>query len=159
MATWAEFERAAPELAKEVRAAFERHKHLILGTLRADGSPRLSGTEVTIGLGELWLGMMPRSMKARDLRRDPRYAVHSAPLDVTMANGDAKVSGVAREVVNAEELAGFWGLLGRKAVPTSAEAAVFRCDVSEASLATVVGKRMVVDAWRAGEAPWQVRQG
>jgi Pyridoxamine 5'-phosphate oxidase len=154
MGTWAEFESEAAELAGEVRAAFERHKHLILGTLRRDGSPRLSGTEVTFGSGELWLGMMPRSMKGRDLRRDARYAIHSAPLDVTMANGDAKVSGVVHEVTDEDERAAFWEMQGYDDAPI--EALLFRCDVSEASLATVDGDHMVVDAWRAGEAPWQV---
>jgi hypothetical protein len=154
MATWAEFESEAAELAGEVRAAFERHKHLVLGTLRRDGSPRLSGTEVTFGEGELWLGMMPRSMKGRDLHRDARYSIHSAPLDVTMANGDAKVSGVVSEVVDDGERAAFWSMQGYDGAPI--EALLFRCDVSEASLATVDGDHMVVDAWRAGEAPWQV---
>lgn len=154
MGTWAEFESEAGELAAEVRAAFERHKHLILGTLRLDGSPRLSGTEVTFGEGELWLGMMPRSMKGRDLHRDARYAIHSAPLDVTMANGDAKVSGVASEVTDEEERAAFWEMQGYGTAPI--EALLFRCDVSEASLATVDGDHMVVDAWRAGSEPWQV---
>jgi pyridoxamine 5'-phosphate oxidase-like protein len=154
MGTWAEFESEAAELAGEVRAAFERHKHLILGTLRLDGSPRLSGTEVTFGEGELWLGMMPRSMKGRDLRRDARYAVHSAPLDVTMADGDAKVSGTAQEVVDEEERAAFWEMQGHDVAPI--EALLFRLELLDASLATVDGDHMVIDAWRAGEAPWQV---
>lgn len=152
MGTWAEFESEAGELAGEVRAAFERHKHLVLGTLRRGGSPRLSGTEVTIGLGELWLGMMPDGVKGRDLRRDPRFALHSAPLDVTMADGDAKLSGVAREVTDEGELAAFWRLLGHETAPM--EALVFRLELHDASYATVVGDHMVVDAWRAGEAPW-----
>jgi hypothetical protein len=80
--------------AGELRSAIERHKQLIMGTPRRDGSPRLSGTEVTIGFGELWLGMMPNGVKGRDLRRDLRFALHSAPLDVTIADGDATLSGV-----------------------------------------------------------------
>ena len=66
----------------------------MLGTLRADGSPRLTGLEVHFGEGELWLAMMPDSRKADDLRRDPRFSVHSAP-DVSMVDGDAKVGGRA----------------------------------------------------------------
>ena len=93
-------------------------------------------------------------MKGRDLHRDARYSIHSAPLDVTMANGDAKVSGVVSEVVDDGERAAFWSMQGYDGAPI--EALLFRCDVSEASLATVDGDHMVVDAWRAGEAPWQV---
>jgi pyridoxamine 5'-phosphate oxidase-like protein len=154
MATWAEFESEARELAGEVRAAIERHKHLVLGTLRRDGSPRLSGTEVTFGLGELWLGMMPNGVKGRDLRRDPRFALHSAPLDVTMANGDAKLGGVAHEVVDQEMIDAYWELWGGQMMPI--EALLFRLELRDASLATVDGDQMVVDAWRAGSAPWQM---
>ncbi len=158
MATWGEFESEAGELAGEVRAAFGRHKHLVLGTLRRDGSPRLSGTEVTIGLGELWVGMMASGVKSRDLRRDPRFGLHSAPLDVEMSDGDAKLSGTAHEVVDREVLAEFWGLLGQETVPGPEEALVFRLELLDASVATVVGQEMVIDAWRAGAEPWQIRR-
>ena len=99
MATWSEIESAAPELAGRARAAFDAHKHKVLATLRRDGSPRISGIEATITDGELWLGMMPGSRKALDLRRDPRLALHSAsddpPDDPTAWTGDAKLSGRA----------------------------------------------------------------
>ena len=102
MATWSEIEAAAPELAGRARAAFDAHKHKVLATLRRDGSPRISGIEATIADGELWLGMMPGSRKALDLRRDPRLALHSAsvdpPDDPTAWTGDAKLSGRAVEV-------------------------------------------------------------
>src|SRR6266508_6283529 len=77
MATWDEFAAAAPELAARVRAAFDRGVNKLLATLRRDGSPRISGIETTLKDGELWLGMMPQSRKALDLRRDPRMALHS----------------------------------------------------------------------------------
>jgi ferric iron reductase protein FhuF len=54
MASWPEVEAAAPELAAAVRAAFEPHKHKVLATLRADGSPRVSGNEMTFKDGEIW---------------------------------------------------------------------------------------------------------
>jgi hypothetical protein len=47
----------------------------LLATLRADGSPRVSGLEPLFALGELWFGMMPESRKALDLLRDPRFAI------------------------------------------------------------------------------------
>ena len=67
----------------------------MLATLRRDGSPRISGIEVTFADGQLWLGMMPDSRKALDLQRDPRFALHSAPLDADLKDGDAKISGRA----------------------------------------------------------------
>ncbi len=45
--TWAHLAREAPDLAARVRASFDANLHHVLGTVRASGSPRLSGTEVT----------------------------------------------------------------------------------------------------------------
>ena len=69
MSSYADFARQAPELAAAVRARFEAHLHHVMGTLRADGSPRLSGTEARFFEGELYLGSMPGARKAADLLR------------------------------------------------------------------------------------------
>ena len=81
MASWAEFEAAAPELAERVRARLDAHVHKTLATLRRDGSPRISGTETKIVDGELWIGSMWQALKALDLQRDPRFALHSGSED------------------------------------------------------------------------------
>ncbi|MCC6237252.1 MAG: pyridoxamine 5'-phosphate oxidase family protein [Dehalococcoidia bacterium] len=154
MASWAEFEEQAPELASRVRARFEAHKHLLIATLRRDGAPRISGIEVLVWNGGLWLGMMPASMKGRDLVRDPRFALHSAPVDLALAEGDAKVGGRAHRVTDEAELAAYWQALGRD----SMEAVVFRADLDEAAITTVSGDELVIDSWRAGDAPRQVRR-
>lgn len=102
---WAAFEKADPDFAAAVRARFAQRPHHVLATLRRDGSPRLSGLNVDIRGGELWLGMMPGSMKAMDLRRDPRFALHSNPgEDETMPGGDVRVSGRALELLDPPEL-------------------------------------------------------
>ena len=75
-----------------MRARFDAHRHKILGTLRADGSPRLSGIETTFKDGELWLGMMPGSRKVQDLQRDPRLALHSPPVDPDRVTCSASTS-------------------------------------------------------------------
>jgi len=75
--SWSDFARAEPDLARRVQALLETQKHMTLATLRRDGSPRISGTEAQIVEGELTLGMMPGSLKALDLLRDPRLALHS----------------------------------------------------------------------------------
>src|SRR3954453_5933907 len=100
MVSWQEFEQGSPELAKRVREAFGRGKHATMATLRADGSPRISGTEVELtDDGCFRLGSMPGAVKARDLLRDPRVAVHS-PTQEPGENGadwsgEAKVAGRA----------------------------------------------------------------
>src|SRR4051794_41762525 len=78
MVSWRDVEREAPELVARVGEAFARGKHATMATLRADGSPRISGTEVDFTHdGQLRLGSMAGAVKARDLLRDPRGAVHS----------------------------------------------------------------------------------
>jgi len=83
-----------------VRGLFDAHKHKTIATLRADGSPRISGIEAVIDDSELSFGSMPSARKGDDLRRDPRFALHSAPVDpVDGAEaqwpGEAKISGKA----------------------------------------------------------------
>ena len=100
MTTWQEFEGQAPELAARVRARFAIGKHCTMATLRSDGSPRISGTEVEFADGELRIGSMAGAVKAQDLLRDPRLALHSPTVDPpegapTGWAGEAKVAGHA----------------------------------------------------------------
>ena len=98
LASWAGFAREAPALAGAVQARLEWTKHHVLATLRVDGSPRVSGTEVAFHGNDLVLGSMWQAVKARDLRRDGRCAIHSNPGAPEMIGGDAKLSAVAIEV-------------------------------------------------------------
>ncbi len=107
MDRWADLATAEPDLAARARARFESAKHHVLATLRRDGSPRVSGTEIQFFDGDLTVGMMPGSVKAADLRRDGRFALHAHPGDGSMEGGDAKVSGIAVEVTDADERAAY----------------------------------------------------
>ncbi len=103
MARWQDVVDDEPEFAARVRSIFDLRKHKTLATLRRDGSPRISGIEVEFSEGEMWLGMMPGSLKARDVRRDPRLAVQAMSDDPPEDNpsawaGDAKAAGRAVEV-------------------------------------------------------------
>lgn len=100
MTTWRDVERAEPEFAQRVRALFDAHKHKTIATLQADGSPRISGIETVFEDGELLFGSMPKARKGADLRRDPRFALHSATVDPVEGSeaawpGEAKISGRA----------------------------------------------------------------
>ena len=148
MATWHQFEEEAPDLAKAVRARFEATKHHVLATLRRDGSPRVSGTEVQVHDGDLTLGSMWGAVKARDLQRDGRFALHANPGDGSMAGGDAKVSGVAVEVVDEAELAAYIDATK----PPPGKFHVFRLSLSEAVLTTVENDEyLLIRTWRPGE--------
>jgi hypothetical protein len=100
MAVWQNVEEAEPEFARRVRALFDAHRHKTIATLRADGSPRISGIEAAFEDGELVFGSMPSARKGADLRRDPRFALHSATVDPVEGSeadwpGEAKISGRA----------------------------------------------------------------
>jgi hypothetical protein len=97
---WRDVEQMEPEFAQRVRALFDAHKHKMIATLRADGSPRISGIEVEFEDGALVFGSMPHARKGEDLRRDPRFALHTATVDPVEGSeaqwpGEAKISGRA----------------------------------------------------------------
>jgi hypothetical protein len=98
---WSDFEDAAGDLARLAREAFEEQHLAILGTLRVDGWPRISPCEVYIVDGELMLGMMPRSLKLADLRRDSRITVTNGQAERVPRRGDAKLYGRAVAVDDA----------------------------------------------------------
>src|SRR5919109_4476751 len=101
MTNWQRFAEEAPELAEAVRAKFEAAKHHVLATVRRDGSPRVSGTEVDFYGPDLTIGSLWGAVKADDLQRDGRFALHANPGDGSMHGGDAKLAGVAVEVGDA----------------------------------------------------------
>jgi hypothetical protein len=100
MVAWKDVERAAPDFAARVRQLFEAGRHKTIATLRADGSPRISGIECEFADGELTFGSMAQARKGADLRRDPRFALHGPtvhPADGKEAEwpGEAKIAGRA----------------------------------------------------------------
>jgi hypothetical protein len=72
-----------------------------VGTVRADGSPRLSPIEPVFLAGHLYLDMMWRSRKAVDALRDPRLEVHAIPRNAQAPQ--CKVRGTLLETHDAEE--------------------------------------------------------
>jgi hypothetical protein len=103
MTAWHDVERVEPEFAQRVRRLFDAHRHKTVATLRSDGTPRISGIEATFEDGELAFGSMPNARKGADLRRDPRFALHSATVDPVEGSeaqwpGEAKISGRATHV-------------------------------------------------------------
>ncbi len=139
---WRDLELAAPDLAMAIRNRFQANRHHIVGTIRSDGSPRLSGTEVRIEDGEVTIGMMSGSQKLRDVRRDARVEIHSAPLETDLAVGDAKLAGSLVEQGPTGESPG-----------TS-----FRLLIALASLVRVEGNQLVIATWQAGRDVREVRR-
>jgi hypothetical protein len=151
MATWDEVTSECPELADRARARFERYGLGWLATLRRDGSPRVSGIEPFFGDGELWLGMMPGSLKAADLRRDPRLALHSASVDKQVGEGDAKVAGDAVEVTDEATKQRFLGsFAAHTGVTPPTPFVLFRVEVREFSFLRPDVDHLVIEWWREG---------
>jgi hypothetical protein len=152
VAAWRDVVDSAPEFARRAQAIMDGHLHKTIATLRADGSPRISGIEATFAEGQLWFGSMPDARKGRDLRRDPRFALHSASVNPPKGEesswpGDAKVGGRAVQVTDPDELAAAWQLLGAAPNPHSE---LFRADIREV-VVTRVGDpsdHLVIELWR-----------
>lgn len=145
---WAVFSAAEPDLAKTVEARFGAFTHHTLATLRKDGSPRTTGLEVRFLNGELWLGMMPDSLKALDLLRDPRFALQANPGEgQTMGGGDVRISGRAREVSDPETKAGY-----SEEVEPPEPFHLFRTELTEVVRTFVEDDTyLVVQVWKPGE--------
>ncbi|HLA17334.1 MAG TPA: hypothetical protein VJZ72_10590 [Candidatus Limnocylindrales bacterium] len=96
MATWAEFEAAAPDLAAHGRRLLYAHGdgEALLATVRDDRPPRIHPINVGIIGSSLYAFLLP-SAKRDDLERDGRYAVHAhqdpAAPDEFMVRGHARL--------------------------------------------------------------------
>lgn len=127
---WRDLEAAAPEIARLGKERFDQARVALLGTLRKDGSPRISPIEPYLTQGHLLLGAMSWSSKTRDLLRDPRCVLHSAVSDRDSGEGELKLYGRATEAegqIRAGCRDGWW-----TAGPTEA-ACVFSLDIDEAT--------------------------
>lgn len=131
-----------------VRERFEAAETHILATLRKDGSPRVSGTEVAFQGQDLSFGSMLHAMKALDLLRDGRCAVHAHP----SANGDVKVAGIAEEVAGEAKNEYVTG----NEPPGGSHA--FRLDLSEAVFTSVEGDELVIRFWRPSQGVRVIRR-
>ncbi len=122
MLAWQDFEQAAPEIAAQGRELIERFQFILVGTLTKDGSPRVTPVEAYIVDGHLLVNMIPDSLKARDLLRDPRVYVH-APVTAKDGCPEFKLAGRAAVVEDdalrqkLDDL--FWELIQWRPAPDS----------------------------------------
>jgi hypothetical protein len=121
MATWQDVGDAVPEFARRVQVLFDAHRHKTIATMRADGSPRISGIEAVFEEGELVFGSMADARKGADLRQDPRFALHSATVD--------PIEGAEADWPGEVKLAGRAILAGRVADGPKGDR--FRADIAE----------------------------
>jgi len=134
MSSWGEFESVEPGFARRVRALMSARKHLTMATLRRDGSPRISGTEIEFAENEMKIGSMAGAVKAQDLFRDPRVAIHGPTADPPEDkpddwSGEAKIAGKA------------------VAQKSGNDSHAFAIDVEEAVITSVAGDKLVIESW------------
>ena len=154
MARWSEFMGLAPRIAGTFT-----HRHAatgglcMLGTLRADGFPRISPMEPRFFDGDLWIGGMPGTAKFDDLAADQRFTLHTATIDSHVGDGDAKIWGTVEDILDeslhqryAEHLYAETGfdLRGQRFDH------YFRADLQGAAEVRVGGGHMDVTTWRTG---------
>ena len=143
--TWAEFEQADPALAGRVLGRLESHRHTIMATLQADGSPRLSGMESPVRSGHLWLAMTPGSRKAADLGRDPRFSLHSAPDTEDLPEGDTRIDGTVL-AADADQQAKF--LAGhRHPIEDPSIMVLYVALISRVVLVRVSERSLLIESW------------
>ncbi len=144
MPAWSEIEATHPEFAARVRRLFDGGRHKTLATLRADGSPRISGIECEFVDGELRFGSMHAARKLADLRRDPRFALHGPTVHPVEGKesewpGEAKIAGRAVRV----------GEIAADPAADAPEGEQFVADITEVVITglNAEASRLVVEWW------------
>jgi hypothetical protein len=147
MPSWKEFERSEPDFAVRVRRLFEAGRHKTIATLRADGSPRISGIECEFTDADLRFGSMAAARKGADLARDPRFALHGPtfhPVEGKESEwpGEAKIAGKAV----------FAGPVTTDEATEQPEGQMFVADITEVVIThlTAEATRLVVESWTPG---------
>jgi hypothetical protein len=149
MARWQEMVTEEPSFAETVERLFEAHRHHVLATIRADGSPRISAIESVFVDGDLWLGSMDGSRKTEDILRDPRFALHGTSDDPPDWKADAKVAGRLIPVTDWDTIVAVERASGGE---PREDSALFRADLTEVVL-TRIGDppdHLVIEFWREG---------
>lgn len=142
MATWAELERADPELARFGRSRIDG-KVVYHATLRADGSPRIHPVSPWFGAGFLVVAFRARSPKVDEVALDARYAMHTAiePGDHDGAAGEFLMRGWM------EQLDPGHPAVAARPYRATYPLAYFACSVEEAVATTYEGDAPIYRRW------------
>jgi hypothetical protein len=162
MTSWTEFVVGAPRIGEIFMRRHAAAANLcMLATTRADGYPRISPMEPRVFAGELLLVGMPGTRKFADLRRDPRFCLHTATVDTSVSEGDAKLFGTVHHLANPELHAAFAdAVLAEIGLDLRGQefADFFAADITGASAVEIVDGHMEVTVWKPGEAERVIRR-
>ena len=159
--TWQYFKQKAPELAASGEQMLDRTGLVMLGTLRKNGFPRISPVEPLFADGQLYLGMMWRSLKALDLLRDPRCTVHSPTSNRDGSEGDFKVYGRAVDVQDLDARQCYCDAMYEKIgwKPEEPEFHLFSIEVESAALLQFKNEEFTQQVWKAIQGHQDNRTG
>ena len=155
MPSWQAIEEAEPEFAGRARRLFDASRHKTLATLRAGGSPRISGIECEFADGNLRFGSMTGARKGADLRPDPHFALHGPPFHPEAGKekdwpGEAKIAGRAIPA----------GPVATGAASEQPDGEMFIADITEVVITSLNDEatRLVVESWTPGRGLWRVER-
>jgi Pyridoxamine 5'-phosphate oxidase len=144
---WKDIVEAEPEFAGRVRRLFDAGRHKTIATLRADGSPRVSGIECEFTDTDLQFGSMTGARKGADMRRDPRFALHGPTFHPTEGHesewpGEAKIAGRAISA----------GSLATDEAAGQPDGELFIADITEVVITALDAgaTKLVVESWTPG---------
>ncbi len=153
MASWVEFESEAPELAQRCRALIEGFGYMLAGTVRRDGTPRISPVETHFVEGHLVVAMERGTFKARDVLRDPRLVLNAPITDPHEPGAELKLRGLAVPVDAGDLREAAADTIERESgwrPPTDWH--IFWIDVEDAAHIAWHEGEMTMDRWRPGHA-------
>ena len=149
---WGEVVEATGDFGKAIQERFARQQIVLIGTIRPDGSPRISGVECDFCDGDLMLGMIWQSAKARDLLRDDRLTIHSVVPDKARESeneGDVKIYGRAIEVTQPDRRRRYERVIHARLNWTPPEPYhLFAVDVHSVGMVRFVDGARQVTSWR-----------
>jgi hypothetical protein len=148
--TWREFAAAQPDMSRFALEQFQHAGMALIGTIRSDGSPRISSCQPCVLDGALLLGMMWRSRKALDLFRDRRIVIRNAICTNLGTERELTLRGQAAEVLDAELRRRFVEAVSETTVWKEPRFHLFSVEIESASLVEYrVGER-TVKLWPKG---------
>lgn len=162
MTLWSEFTQEAPKIATVFNRRHKATGNLcMLGTVRADGSPRISPIEPRVFEGMLVLAGMPDTTKFKDLARDPRFCLHTATVDTMVGDGDAKLFGTVTDLPDKEVHARFAQELFEESgfdIRGMEFDHFYIADLTGASCVEIGDDKLAITIWKPGQGERVVRK-
>jgi hypothetical protein len=150
---WKQVESEQPRLAELGRKKLGSPGVVLVATIRADGSPRISPVEPLFWRDDLWLSMGWETRKAKDLLRDPRILVHSIVTGREGHDGEFKLRGRAVPENSVDVQKAYAEVVSRQLgwMPVPGRFHLFRIEIEDVTFIRWAGANdQYVTRWPAG---------